>query len=420
MNRTRQPLIRSAILVVAGSLGWTSAQGANEVQSLLDIQVFLAPTVQSLEAEDLSDPDNVGFGIIADPTGETNPGSPVVVVPGEDDETAAGFNEVPISVRLSMRPHNQVKAFVELDRDNSPGGGGGSLEDGINVDKAWVELMDLAPHVNVRIGSQAWALWQFRGVSDAGVVQGNPLIGNALMDAVVENNGIQVHGKPGPWGYSLLVANPDDEGDMSGGRGFALGGKLYTALGAGFSVAGAYYQVHNDSDTTSGFAPTVVGEAYRFPSKSDANADTQTQFGFAGRMGKFDSWRVAAQYKPDYAPLKVALWYGNQVNDVPDGAEISPALAAFTPGEFEMNYYGTEITYDLTPRFWVAGRYNVVTQETDGAASDDASRSQVGLGYHVTENVRAKLEYVDQRLEGPDAWAPFAFNGVISELGVVW
>lgn len=110
-------------------------------------------------------------------------------------------------------------------------------------------------NVNVRIGSQAWALWQFRGVSDAGVVQGNPLIGNALMDAVVENNGIQVHGKPGPWGYSLLVANPDDEGDMSGGRGFALGGKLYTALGAGFSVAGAYYQVHNDSDTTSGFAP---------------------------------------------------------------------------------------------------------------------------------------------------------------------
>lgn len=420
MTRLRYVCLKALIPAFA-VIGMSSASAAaNDAKDLLNIKVFVAPTWQSLEADDLSNPDNVGFGEIADPNGPVNPGSPVVVVPGEDDDTASGFNEVPASIRLSMTPYQHVTAFAELDRDNSPGGGGGSLEDGINLDKAWLEFTNVVPYVNVRIGSQAWALWQFRGASDAGVVQGNPLVGNALFDDVVENNGIQIYGEPGPWGYSLLVANPDDEGDMRGGRGYALGAKLYTKLAYGFSIAGAYYQVHNDSDTTSGFPPSLIGEAYRFPSKSDANADTQSQFGFAGLMGKFDNWRLAAQYKPDAFPLKVAIWYGNLQNEVPDGAELSPALAAFTPGTFEANFYGTEIKYDLTHRLWAAGRYNVVTQETDGANDDDASRTQVGLGYHITKNVSAKAEYVDQNLDGPDAWAPFAFSGFITELGVAW
>ncbi len=74
-------------------------------------------------------------------------------------------------------------------------------------------------------------------------------------------------------------------------------------------------------------------------------------------------------------------------------------------------------------RFYVGGRYNVVTGKMRESMEDDMTinRFNVGAGWFLNRNVITKIEYVNQVYDG-DAWAGrFAgaeFNGVVIEAAI--
>jgi len=73
--------------------------------------------------------------------------------------------------------------------------------------------------------------------------------------------------------------------------------------------------------------------------------------------------------------------------------------------------------------FYVGGRYNSVTGKTsDGAGDSDIERFNLGGGWFMTDNIMAKLEYVEQEYTG-DGWQGrkfqgASFDGLVLELGI--
>ena len=82
---------------------------------------------------------------------------------------------------------------------------------------------------------------------------------------------------------------------------------------------------------------------------------------------------------------------------------------------------GAEALYRFGPNdaFYVGGRYNTVTGEaTDGGATQEITRVNLGGGWFLTPNVLAKAEYVTSSYDGEGFTGKFAgaeFNGVVLE-----
>jgi hypothetical protein len=82
---------------------------------------------------------------------------------------------------------------------------------------------------------------------------------------------------------------------------------------------------------------------------------------------------------------------------------------------FGDDFVYTQIAGDLLYRFgandkfYVGGRYNMVTG-ADGKDGNDISRINAGGGWFLTNNVMAKIEYVQQNYDG-DGWAGSRFDG---------
>lgn len=64
--------------------------------------------------------------------------------------------------------------------------------------------------------------------------------------------------------------------------------------------------------------------------------------------------------------------------------------------------YGTELLYRFgaDENFYIGGRYNLVTGEQPGGDNIDISRINVGGGWFLTDNILAKIEYVNQQYDG--------------------
>ncbi|MEX1011924.1 MAG: hypothetical protein WDZ29_07670 [Balneolaceae bacterium] len=67
-----------------------------------------------------------------------------------------------------------------------------------------------------------------------------------------------------------------------------------------------------------------------------------------------------------------------------------------------VNQYGAELLYRLgaEENFYLGGRYNLVSGDTQAGESIDITRFNIGGGWFLTKNVLAKLEYVTQSYDG--------------------
>lgn len=92
---------------------------------------------------------------------------------------------------------------------------------------------------------------------------------------------------------------------------------------------------------------------------------------------------------------------------------------AFNTQDLTYTQLGAEALYRFgaNDQLYVGGRYNTVTGD-DSAEGMDISRFNVGGGWFITDNIMAKVEYMQQNYEG-DGWAgrfdEGEFNGVVVE-----
>ena len=83
--------------------------------------------------------------------------------------------------------------------------------------------------------------------------------------------------------------------------------------------------------------------------------------------------------------------------------------------------------YNINKELYVAARYSMSTNESEGISSDDAlDRIQVGGGYWIADQVLLKVEYVKQTEEAfsggqqTDGTGEAEWDGFLAELSVTF
>jgi len=100
--------------------------------------------------------------------------------------------------------------------------------------------------------------------------------------------------------------------------------------------------------------------------------------------------------------------------------ENASGKATAEPERRTFNQYSAEMLYRFgsDENFYLGGRYNLVTGETNQGEEVDITRFNVGGGWFLTKNVLAKLEYVNQTYDGFNPTSTFhegEFSGIMLE-----
>ena len=108
-----------------------------------------------------------------------------------------------------------------------------------------------------------------------------------------------------------------------------------------------------------------------------------------------------------------AKFYGLEVFGTLEKAKGTTTRGA----DFDYNQFAIEGLYHFggQEQFYVGTRYNKVKDNTDMSIN----RVQVAGGWHMTKNILAKLEYVDQKYNNFAQYGSNAgFKGVMFEAGI--
>ena len=297
---------------------------------------------------------------------------------GAANPSEIGFSNGRTNVHVYGDVAQGVEAYIEMT--------GPDAAADINLREGYVNLSDLIPGANVKVGQFEvnFGNTRLRRSTNADV-QNNPFVGNTIVDAVAVQSGLEFSGSAAPVSWSLgLTSGEAGASPFANSRGWAIIPKVWGEFGPGITAAFSYYQVDH-SDAT-GVADNLfnsgAGESYNA-------ASGLTQFNNTNAAGN----NVSA-YQLDFgyeAPVgtDINAWWGN--------AEDSESTLA---NPIELAYYGVDVKHPLTPQTYAAARYNVATNETSGLTSNNTSdRIQVALGHNLNENTQMKLEYVSQTNE---------------------
>ena len=125
------------------------------------------------------------------------------------------------------------------------------------------------------------------------------------------------------------------------------------------------------------------------------------------RSGRFSPgfWKFTAFQVNPFVKWKGLEFFG--VYEMVNGDQSKTA----TGGSYTQ--MGAELLYRIgkEEKFYVGGRYNLVTgTDTSGAADKSIDRLNIGGGWFLTDNVMVKAEYVNQSYSG-DGWLGSVFQG---------
>lgn len=343
----------------------------------------------------------------------------------EDANMTVGFNRFRYSLGFSVDISDNIDAFVELSEEPNDFG----VDFTPHVDLAFVNI-DFNDHLTLQMGTIVTVLFNYRGYSDGGVVQDNPLIGNSPADMVGAAEGLKLIGEYGRLHWDIGLSSSDFGESFGGDRGLTYIGRasfdVTETFGIGFGIASS-----NHGDQVTKGSTDIVragfyqgdGDNYRFRS-ADNGPIRNTHAGLIPGLDTV-AYHVDIQYKAD--PVLIRAWAGQVEDDFSFGnAQGEQTVASqnvdFILRESEMRFFGLEGTYYIVPKkFYLALRYVTVTNESSSAGSDDELlRVQFGAGYRYRDNVLFKAELVNQK-EGDgspgqigDDWSGFMMEASYS------
>jgi len=412
-----------ARLLLTSALGLSFASLPANAAELLDgrlkIDAFLAQGFQSLEADDGA------FEAI-------------------NTDTSSGFQRLRFNLGLTFEITDNITAFADLGEEPNDFGSDDPFE--ISQDLGFIDFdvpgllgrPDDDTDVIFRAGNIVATTFEFRGFSDGGAVQGNPLIGNSPADIVTAESGIQVAASHELSGLPIERVNGDVAltvptffEDFGPERGYNVFGRISGETDFGLDLGFGWFVGNNggqvgerdfgDIQTTG--AVFGDGENYNFPGSGAGDRDTH-----AGIVPGLDVtvFQINAQYQPTFAPATFRGWAGIASDDFSfiDAAGDQTVLSQgvdFVEEDSEMRFFGLEGSYDLLPdKLYGAVRYTRVVNESDGAGSDDVlDRLQLGAGFWIADNALLKGEYVMQN-EGEDSPGQIGddWDGFLAEISV--
>lgn len=303
---------------------------------------------------------------------------------------------------LSSRHHSEawVKGgYLQVDRLDF-------IQDGLASG-----IMD---HLTVKVGHMEvnYGDLHFRR-SDNGQAIFNPFVGNYIMDSFATEVGGEVYWQQN--GLLLMVGVTNGKLNQS-----VVDSDVMTKP----SILG---KIGYDKQLDEDLRIRLTGSLYRTGQSSGNTLYTGDRAGaryynvLTNSSGDFRTGRWNPGFRNEVTSIMVnpfVKYQGLEFFGVYENST-GKSVAETTTRSFDQ--YGAELLYRFgsEERFYLGGRYNLVTGEEAGTGLDvDIARTNLGGGWFLTKNVMTKLEYVQQTYDGftpGSIYEDGKFSGVMLE-----
>ncbi len=328
-----------------------------------------------------------------------------------NDDAVSGFNAARAGVNFSAQFSENVSGLLMLQSEpNDFGGLSGASQFQPQVDFMVMNLQ-VSEGLTVQAGTPVTGLLQFRGFSDGPDVQGNPLIGNSPADMITAGEGVKLIGSFDSFGFDLTINKGFGEvlSSPSGGN-------------TGLNYIGKF--AYTGSDILS------VGAGVAFQSGKQGIV-------FASGDGEHYNLNTAKVNEDEFNE-RAAIFSRNTHAAFPNDGVIAQGNASITPsasfdanlwggiasgdGDASAAYGGIGAKADVSESFYVAGRFTVASDQSDGlpdGADETLTRLQGGIGLMLYDKALLKVEgftqsHGDTAITRPASMDGFA--GVMTEL----
>lgn len=328
-----------------------------------------------------------------------------------DAAADSGFARLRFGLWFAGQITDNFSFFVELAEEPNDQGDGNYQ---ITQDLAWVDYT-INDALIFRVGNVVETTMNFIRYSDGGAVQGNPMIGNGINDMITAAEGVWLTGSQktglGLWDYNATITKPSFFGDASKDSGYDFGLRSSIVTDSGFGIGAGYFKTTADAACPTPTTCTLSdggafnslialgdGDNYDFASKTLNGRLTQP--GIIPAISA-DIWQIDLMYSGDALgkPITIHGFYGQGEDDFSwAGGSFAASPTTFSTVNAEQTFWGILGRVDLTDKVYLATRYGVSINETDGigAGDNEADRIQVAAGWWVDDGVLIKAEYVRQ------------------------
>ena len=331
---------------------------------------------------------------------------------GVSSGSYSGFHQVRAGLNASVQFSDRVSGLLMLEAEPNDFGTNGFAP---AVDFVTIDLA-LTDALTFRTGTPVTGLINFRGFSDGPVTQGNPLIGNSPADMITAAHGVKLIGTYETFGFDVTVNRSFGEDftttDYTGvnviGKVRYTGSPLFK-VGAGGAFHTGDGVPPNSPEVQDGQNGLVFANGDRENYNligGGATSSTHTHVNMpSGTIVQAD-----AKLTPGPA-ADIDAWVGYATDDEDEVGTV-----------FKSAFFGgIGAKANLTPDFYLAGRFTYVGNTSEDAPDDHTtvSRIQVGFGYEVFDRALFKIEGVRQ-VEGVNSNGQDGNNwsGVTTEISL--
>ena len=351
-------------------------------------------------------------------------------------DAESGFHRLRYALTFNAQVTDTISVFAELAEEPNDFG---NFQ--ISQDLAWIQFQK--DGLGLRVGNVVSTTQNFIEYSDGAAVQSNPLIGNSPVDMITAEEGLWLYGSADNYTWNATLSKPSFATDFTKDSGYNFGLRGTVGLGEGFSIgAGVFITTAElENCATACVDPggaaigslIGVGDGDNYEIVGDSTGVTGTP----GRGTHFaivpgisaTIWQIDAQYKTE--DLALHAYYGIAQDDYSWAdagiAGYRPVSGSFTNKESEVSFMSVKAKYNINKELYVAARYSMSTNESEGISGDDAlDRIQVGGGYWIADQVLLKVEYVKQTEEAfsggqqTDGTGEAEWDGFLAELSVTF
>ncbi len=360
-----------------------------------------------------------------------------------DDNGGSGFHRLRYALHITAQVTENISVFAELAEEPDDFNTDASFDQfGIAQDLAWIQA-NLGGGTLVRLGNIVTTPMTFGlgRYSDGAVVQSNPFIGNSPVDIITAEQGIWALNSSEIGGgnsisWDVGVSTPSFLTDTTDQGNYNYQGRGTFNFANGLSFGAGVVKTTGDVTCTGGTcsrdngAPfnSLIGlgdgDNYQFATRGPSNVNHPAIIPGIDAL----AWQADIQFKTD--KVMAHAFYGQVEDDfswADQGGGYRPLSATFSEVDAEMNYWGVEGQYFLTPKVYLATRYTLSENETGSVSSDnEVTRLQVAAGYFYADNVLIKAEYVTQEedaLSGGqnvNGTGSAEWDGILLEASVSW
>ena len=429
MKRVLSPATLAGLTLLLGVLPLVaSAQQGGDLQSYRDpgqngINVFEVPKEADTAFDGLSVHVGGDFAIQFQGLSQSNDADTVLVDLAPNFTLPSANLNLDVQIASGMRMHLRTYLSSRHHTEAYVKGGYFQVD---NLDFLQEDFMASVMDVTrVRFGMDEinYGDTHFRR-SDNAAVMYNPFVGNYLMDSFTTEPFAEVTVlNKGFIGVAGLTNGRLNQSPLSGDNGVVVFGKLgYDSqvndqLRA--RLTGSFY--HSTADGTRDYLYGGDRAGARYYNVLEV-IDDERPSDFLPRFNPGFPYQTAFQINP-FIKFMGAEFFGVFERSM-GGGEVEVGGAMVSRGAFTQ--LGAELLYRFGARedFYLGGRFNSVTgSSTEGGPEVDIKRFNVGGGWFLTNNVLAKVEYVNQTYDG-DAYtnslqfAGAEFNGVVLEAAI--